>query len=199
MKKLPIIIYGLFICALTSCPLLGKKDTKNKKTEKKKEQSFDEVIFNGMRLFAEVIYKVSEKHYKVPDPQKCIEKAMDAFLTCLDPHSGYLNQKKYKAILESTSGEFYGIGIIIDGTRKQQDKFLLIIETIPEGPADNAGLKALDKIVEIDGESLEGLTTEEAISKLKGEKNTTVHVKVLRENHPDIISVGRTPPPDRST
>ncbi|HEV2601298.1 MAG TPA: S41 family peptidase [Candidatus Babeliales bacterium] len=159
------------------------------KQEEKISISFDEAIFNWVRVLAEVLQATGQKHYKVADPETCMIKAIDAFLTFLDPHSNFLDPKTYKAILESTSGEFFGIGIVIDNTRQQKDKFLLIIDTIAEGPSDLAGVKALDKIVEIDGQSLEGMTTEEATLKLKGERNTTVHVKILRDNHPDIISL----------
>src|SRR5581483_4370356 len=113
----------------------------------------------------------------------------DAFLNNLDPHSNFLDPKTYKSIMETTSGEFFGIGIVIDNTRQTKDKSLLVIETIPDGPADKAGVKALDKIVEIEGNSLDGMTTEEATSMLKGERNTKVHIKIMRDNYPDIIAL----------
>lgn len=76
---------------------------------------------------------------------------------------------------------------MIDATRQKKDKFLLIIDTIPGGPADDAGVKPLDKIVEINGKPLEGLSTDKATAMLKGERQTSVHIKILRENHHDII------------
>lgn len=89
--------------------------------------------------------------------------------------------EKFKAILETTNGQFFGIGIVIGNTRSQKDKFLGVINTIPGGPADKAGVKAEDNIIEIDGKKLEGMTTEEATAKLRGERNTKVTVKVIRE------------------
>ena len=65
---------------------------------------------------------------------------------------------------------------------------MIIIDTIPDGPSDKAGLKPFDKIVEIEGKALEGMSTDEATAMLKGERNTKVHVKVLRENSPEILS-----------
>ncbi len=90
----------------------------------------------------------------------------------------FSDPKTYKAILESTSGEFFGIGVVIDNTRSSKEKFLMVTDTIPQGPADKAGVKPFDKIVEIDNKPLEGMTTEEATSLLKGERNTVVHIKL---------------------
>ncbi len=172
---LPSIRY--YLCAVLVTPLVLHA----------KEANFDETIFSWSRTFAEVVQTTNQKHYKVQDPEKCMIDALGGFLKSLDPHSDFLDPKTYKSILETTSGEFFGIGIVIDNTRQTKDKFLLIIDTIPEGPADTAGVKPFDKIVEIDGKPLEGMTTEEATSMLKGERKTTVHIKNLRENHPDII------------
>lgn len=158
-----------------------------KKEDTKKTIPFDEAVFDCMRTFAEVLHTIGQKHYLVNDIEESMSKAIDSFLICLDPHSGFLNEKKYKSILESTSGESFGIGVLLENTRQQNDKFLLIIDTIPEGPADSVGVKPLDKIIEINGLPLEGMTTEEAMSHIKGERYTTVHIKVLRENHPDLI------------
>lgn len=150
--------------------------------------AFDQLAYNWSRTFAEVIQLAKKKHYKVADLEQSMIKAIDAFLTNLDPHSSFLDPKTYKSMLESTSGQFFGIGIVIDNTRKPKDKYLTIVDTIPDGPSDKVGIKALDKIIEIDGKSLEGMSTEEATTKIKGPKNSTVHIKVLRENHPDLIS-----------
>ncbi len=152
------------------------------------EEAFDQLAYNWSRTFAEVIQLAKKKHYQIADLEQSMIKAIDAFLSNLDPHSSFLDPKTYKSMLESTSGQFFGIGIVIDNTRKPKDKSLTIVDTIPDGPSDKAGLKPLDKIIEIDGKSLEGMSTEEATTKLKGPKNSTVHVKVLRENHPDLIS-----------
>jgi C-terminal processing protease CtpA/Prc len=53
-------------------------------------------------------------------------------------------------MLDRTSGQFFGIGIVIDNTRKTKDKYLTVVDTIIEGPADKVGVKPLDKIIEID-------------------------------------------------
>lgn len=151
-------------------------------------QNFDELIYNWSRTFAEVFQLTNQKHYKVSNVEQCMTKSIDAFLNCVDPHSNLLDPKTYKMMMEMTSGEFFGIGVVIDNTRSTKDKQLVIIDTIPDGPADKAGIKPFDKIVEIEGKALEGMSTDEATAMLKGERNTKVHVKVIRENQPEILS-----------
>lgn len=169
MKKALIAIIGCLI------------STNNFSDEKKKIQDPEEIIYNWTRSTAETINIVQQKHYKVTNLDECFIEMNKAFVKATDPHSDFLDQKTYKQMLETTSGEFFGIGIVIDNTRQPKDKYLIAIDTMPEGPADKAGIKPYDKIVEINGDSLEGMSTDEATAKLKGERNTKVHVKVLRE------------------
>lgn len=190
MKKRVVqkLLISLLCCTFVSVIAMDDEEERKPEPEKKIEFNFDEVVFNWSRTFAEVLHTTSQKHYKVVDLEKCMVSAIDAFLECLDPHSSFLDPKTYKQIQEKTSGEFYGTGIVIDNTRQTKDKYLIVIDAIADGPADKAGVKPLDKIVEIEGAQLEGMTTEEATAKLKGERNTVVHIKVLRENYPDIFS-----------
>ncbi|MCX5922658.1 MAG: S41 family peptidase [Candidatus Dependentiae bacterium] len=183
MKKQLLIVITL--CSMVPAMVITKEPNKK---EQKAPFDFDEVAFNWTRTFAEVVENTSKKHYKVSDLEECMIKAIDGFLSALDPHSNFLDPKTYKQILETTSGEFFGIGIVIDNTRQPKDKTLTIIDTIPDGPSDKAGVQPHDKIMEINGEQLEGMSTEEATAKLKGERNTQVHIKVLREGHTDMLS-----------
>lgn len=180
MKKRILLIA---LCLITVVSLSDEK----KKTDKV-PQDYDEVVYNWTRTFAEVLNIAGQKHYKIANAEECMVKAINSFLDCLDPHSSFLDPKTYKQILETTSGEFFGIGIVIDNTRQPKDKYLIAVDTMPEGPADKAGMKPYDKIVEINGEPLEGMSTDEATAKLKGERNTKVHLKVLREGQADILS-----------
>lgn len=155
-----------------------------------KQTSYDELAFNWSRTFAEVAQKVGQNHFKLPEKQHtCWEEAINAYVSCLDPHSSFLAPKAYAQITQSTSGSFGGIGVVIDNTRQPKDNVLTIIDVIPNGPADQAGVLPLDKIVEVDNQIISGMTTEEITAKLKGKPQTTVEVKLLREKHPDLIVV----------
>ncbi len=163
--------------------IVAPKATEQKNVEKK--GSYDDIVYNWINTFGEVLREAKNKHYRIDDPEAAMIKAIDGFLTTLDPHSNFLDPKTYRSILEITNGEFFGIGIIIDATRKPKDRFLMVIDVIPDGPAEKAGVLPYDKIIEIEGKTLEGMTTEEATAKLRGEKGTSVQIKVLREDKPD--------------
>ncbi len=152
------------------------------------DESFDAKVYNQARQQAQILQHIKEKHYRAEHINEAWEAGLNEMLAKLDPHSGYLNQKVYKSMMESTSGEFFGIGIVIDNTRKPKDKHLTIVDVIMGGPAEKAGVEPQDKIIEINGKPLEGMTTEEATSKLKGERNTYVTVKVLRKDKPDLLT-----------
>ncbi len=174
MKIAKILALGI----LASCTVIADKS-------EKKEVVFDDVVFGWLDTFGTVLKLAKDKHYSISDPEKAMIKAINGFLSTLDPHSSFLDPKTYRIILETTSGEFFGIGIVIDATRKPKDRFLMVLDVIPDGPSEKAGLLPYDKIIEIDGKTLEGMTTEEATAKLRGEKGTTVHIKVLREKKPE--------------
>jgi carboxyl-terminal processing protease len=152
------------------------------------DENFDETIFNWSRTFAQAMDIAHKKHYAITDAAENMIQAIDGFINSLDAHSNFLEPKKYQEMLEITSGEFFGVGIVIDNMRKTKDKHLTIVDTIPDGPSDSIGIQPMDKIVEINGQLLEGLTTEKIVSLLKGERHSTVSVKVMRENSPDLLS-----------
>ena len=139
---------------------------------------FDTTVYNATGTLAQVLQLVKQKHYRpTKDLENCMYDAIDTFLSRLDPHSGFLPPKSYKNILTMMSGEFCGIGVVIDVTRQTKDRFLTVVDTITDGPAEKAGIKPFDKIVEIDGQVLEGMSTEEATAKLKGKQEHERHHK----------------------
>jgi carboxyl-terminal processing protease len=158
--------------------------TQTKKADATKA-SYDDIVYNWTNTFGEVLRLSQEKHYRIDDPEQAMIRAIEGFTSSLDPHSNFLDPKTYRMILETTNGEFFGIGIIIDATRKPKDRFLMVVDVIPDGPAEKAGVLPYDKIIEIEDKTLEGMSTEEATAKLRGEKGSSVHIKVLREEKPD--------------
>ena len=117
------------------------------------------------------------------------EATISEMLHKLDPHSNYIAAKDMAALNESIEGKFGGIGV----------RFLLLRDTIcvtniiPRSPSDIAGLKAGDKIIEIEGESVAGkkITTEKVMQKLKGLAGSKVNFKVLRDKKIKLFSLQR--------
>src|SRR5579863_664199 len=155
---------------------------------KKSTDTVDQMTYDWSRTFAEVLQLTNQKHYKPAVIDEAMMNAMDAFLNTLDQHSNFLKPKVYQRMMESTTGEFCGIGIVIDNTRKEKDQHLTIIDTVPGGPAEKEGIEPMDKIVEIDSKALGGISTDEITTWLKGPRGTTVTVKVMRKDKPDLLT-----------
>ena len=123
-------------------------------------------------LFREVnIYYVDETK-----PGEMIEKAIDAMLDDLDPYTNYIPESEIEDFRFQTTGQYGGIGSLI----RQKDDYVIIAEPYKGFPADKAGLKAGDKLLEIDGKSVKGKTTQDVSSVLKGQPGVGVELLIER-------------------
>lgn len=134
-------------------------------------------LFTYLKIFSHAVSIIKKEYVREVDSKELIENAINGMLQELDPYSGYLTEKQYNELKVETKGEFGGLGIHI-GIR---NKVLTIISPMEGTPAARAGLLAGDKIIEIEGKSTEGITIEEAISKLRGEPGTKVTITISRE------------------
>jgi len=180
-----------FLCLIIQdiTPALKKEEQKKFQTlpDEQYFQQFDKTVFSWSKTLAEALNLIKSKYYLKVDIKDALIKSINS-LVSLDPHTSLLDPKLYKEILQSTQGEFYGIGIAIDSLKEADDESLTIIDTVPGGPADQVGVLAEDKIVQVNDESVKGMTVDEIIAKLKGKRNTTVHIKVLRKGYHKLIS-----------
>lgn len=117
-----------------------------------------------------------------PDQQSAYRAIRKSLESLGDPYTRFLNPEEYADLTSQTSGELSGIGIQLGVNQKT--KKLTVIEPIPNSPAMEAGLKAGDHIVSIDGKSTEMMTLEQASAKIKGKIGTEVKLKIARENKP---------------
>ena len=107
-----------------------------------------------------------------------------------DPYTRFLEPKEYEQLTSQTSGELSGIGIRLG--IDQKTKKLTVIEPIPNSPATEAGLKAGDRIVRIDGKPTGLMTLEQASAEIKGEVGTQVELKIVRDAKPAFdVSIAR--------
>jgi carboxyl-terminal processing protease len=99
-----------------------------------------------------------------------------------DPYTSYLPPEEAEVFNEEISGNFSGVGMEV-GIR---DEVITVIAPLPESPAEKAGIMAGDAIVRIDGESTEGMTTDEAVRRIRGEQGTTVTLSIFRKGEEEF-------------
>jgi carboxyl-terminal processing protease len=135
-------------------------------------------IYKNLKTFNEVLDMVQKNYVEEVDSRKLLEGAINGMMKSLDPHSTYMTAEMYKDLEAETRGSFGGIGIEI--TIKKD--VLTVVSPVEDTPAYNAGIKAGDHIIQIDGKSTKDITIMEAVKKLRGPKDTKVTVTIVRED-----------------
>lgn len=95
-----------------------------------------------------------------------------------DPYSVYYNEEEYKKILEDTSGEFGGIGVVITAA---ENEFITVVSPIKGTPGEKAGIVSGDKIIKINDEYFMAKDLEKAVDTMRGEPGTMVNVTIRRD------------------
>jgi carboxyl-terminal processing protease len=133
--------------------------------------------YSQLNLFGEVFERVRADYVEKPGDTELIEGAINGMVTSLDPHSRYMNDKSWREMQETTSGEFGGLGIEVT----MEDGLVKVVAPIDDTPAAKAGLLSGDLIAKIDGDAVQGLTLEQAVNKMKGAVNTKTKLTIIRK------------------
>jgi carboxyl-terminal processing protease len=129
------------------------------------------------RLFDEVLQRLKRDYVDTLADSTLYRHAVAGLVGELhDPHSVYLDPRRLSRLEESTRGRYAGVGIQMD----VRDSGITVMATLPGTPAERAGIRAGDRIVEIDGKPTAGLTPDEALTSLRGAAGSTVRVSVQR-------------------
>lgn len=138
----------------------------------------DKNIYKELKTFNEVLDMVQKNYVDPVDSSTLMEGAINGMMKSLDPHSMFMAPDTYKELEVETQGRFGGIGIEITILKD----VLTVVSPIEDTPAFKAGVKSGDQIIKIDGQSTKGITTLEAVKKLRGPKDTKVTITIWREN-----------------
>jgi carboxyl-terminal processing protease len=150
--------------------------------------------FRQLDLFGEVFEQVHENYVEEPDDADLVKGAISGMLTTLDPHSNFLTAEDFQTMQEQTRGSYAGLGIHVSMDNEGPDAgYVRVIAPIDDTPAARAGVQTNDLIVEINGDDVLGMSLDEAIAKLKGERGTKVDIKILRERdaEPFLVTLVR--------
>ncbi len=130
-----------------------------------------------LNLFADVFERVRAEYVEPANDRDLIENAINGMLTGLDPHSSYMNAKSFRDMQVQTRGEFGGLGIEVT----QENGYIKVISPIDDTPAMRAGVKAGDLITALDGQTVQGMSLNDAVEKMRGAPNTRIVITVRRE------------------
>ena len=160
----------LFFCTVVVNANAAKKETQTITSE--------EDTYELLNLFGEVLERAKTSYVDEVSDEQLIQSAINGMLIALDPHSSYMDNKDFKYMNEQTSGKFGGLGIEVT----MESGVVKIVSPLDDTPAYKAGLKPGDYIINIDGESVVGMTLNDAVDKMRGKIGSKVKLTIRRLN-----------------
>jgi len=139
--------------------------------------TFRFVSFERVSGLDRVASLISSNYVDKIEKEKIIKDGITGMVADLDPYSEYLDRKELGGLLEESKGEFQGVGLEI----AIRDGYPTVVSPLEGSPAYKAGIKAGDRIIEINGISTEGLSGEGVQQKIRGPKGSKVKMTILRE------------------
>ncbi len=164
---------GALIATQVAGPLLAQEASRNSS------------VYEQLDLFGDIFERIRAQYVEEVDEADLIEAAINGMLTSLDPHSSYLSPQDADDMRVQTRGEFGGLGIEVT----QEEGFVKVVSPIDDTPADEAGIEAGDFITHVDGESVLGLTLDEAVEMMRGPVGSEIVITVVREDAGDPFDV----------
>jgi carboxyl-terminal processing protease len=143
-----------------------------------------------VRLVVDVLDEVDHKYVRELDPdakRRLVEDMINGGLERLDPHSAFINPRKFKQFTKESKGKFGGIGIQINNDR--QSGVLTVVSPLPGTPAYEAGVLAGDLIVKIDGKPTENMVVGEAVDLIQGDPGQKITLTVVHEGSKEQVDL----------
>lgn len=133
---------------------------------------------SGM-VFLKTLVTVRDNYVEPVDSEKLFDGATTGMVKALgDPYSAYLDKKSFSEITDLTDGVFGGIGVVLG----KKDNDFVVVAPMEGTPGDDAGIKAGDKILAVDGTSVDGMQLEDVVGKIRGKQGTEVELKLADAN-----------------
>jgi carboxyl-terminal processing protease len=180
-RKYTVSIIAIIVLALAAFYVFA-----GEQREKTREASLEEID-----RFNEILTKVLDYYIDEKELGEVIDSAIKGILDDLDPHSVYLDKHQYENLMIDTKGKFGGLGITIT----VRDEYPTVISPIEDTPAYRLGIRAGDRIIEIEGEPTKGWSSDRAVGLLRGAPGTQINVTIGREapgNEIDTLHVSIT-------
>ena len=132
--------------------------------------------YRELEQFMSVFERVRSEYVEQVDDKTLLRGAIDGMLASLDPHSSYMDEKGFKALMTTTEGEYGGLGLNVT----LEDGAVKVIAATEDTPAFKAGIKAGDYLTHLNGTLIYGGTLDEAVDQMRGPPGTSIKVTVVR-------------------
>lgn len=133
-----------------------------------------------VKAFTEGSHLIEENYALEREQEMLTKAAVLGMLHVLDPHSSFFDRRAFNEMQEEQSSRFYGIGVTIN---RRNDK-TCVLGVVKGMPAERAGIKYGDIIVEVDGKSAQGWSQQEVLNHVRGERGSEVEIAVERVGEP---------------
>jgi carboxyl-terminal processing protease len=143
---------------------------------------------NELRVFAEAFDRVSSAYVEEIDDRTLLENAIKGMLSQLDPHSAYLDRESFSDLQEDTTGNYGGVGLEVS----MDDGFVRIITPMDGTPADKAGVKPGDLIIQLDDQPIKGMSLNDAIDAMRGAPGSAIRLTLVREGETQPFEISLT-------
>jgi carboxyl-terminal processing protease len=173
MAALGGTLAGVIATTQVAGPLLAQEEARTSK------------VYEQLDLFGDIFERIRAQYVEEVDEGKLIEAAINGMLTSLDPHSSYLSPDDAAQMRVQTRGEFGGLGIEVT----QEEGFVKVVSPIDDTPAAEAGIESGDFITHVDGESVLGLTLDQAVDMMRGPVGSEIVITVVREGEAEPFDV----------
>lgn len=145
-------------------------------------------VYQQLDLFGDIFERIRAQYVEPVDTSKLIQAAINGMLTSLDPHSSYLAPDDFSDMQVQTKGEFGGLGIEVT----QEEGFVKVVSPMDGSPADKAGIQSGDYITHVNGETVMGLTLDQAVDMMRGPIGSEITITVVRKDKPEPFDVTLT-------
>ncbi|MFZ5351270.1 MAG: S41 family peptidase [Bacillota bacterium] len=166
-RRLKLGLIVILILSLIAIPVIAEETA----------SEIGEKIYSFIQIIKEV-------YYKDVDSDKLVEAAIKGMFQSLDPHSEYYNQKEYSEFIADVSGEFGGVGIVVE-----KKDHITVVAPIEGTPGERHGFKPGDEIIFVDDTDISDYSLEAAVDLIRGEPGTTVRLGIMRKGSAEIIYI----------
>jgi carboxyl-terminal processing protease len=142
-------------------------------------------LVKSLEIYYSLFRELNLFYVDETNPEKLVENSINGMLQELDPYTTYIPESDRENFNFMTTGEYGGIGSLI----RRSGEYAIIAEPYEGFPAANAGLRAGDTIISIDGKKMKGLEISQISENLKGKPNTPLTLSIHRYGHSDPLEI----------